>query len=331
MDIAALEAAVRASWDREALEIYADHLQAIGDPRGELVAIDLRIDPDVAVIARRTELIAEWFGADVPPGIVRYGFVDVDASGIDADRQLVGALRGPGAAFVRSVRLAGDPQRNKPALAMLAAFPHPWLTSLSINQWQEPSTPLLDAASTAQLFAQLPALVSLELVGRNILGNVAHPNVQRLRISGFDATAAATWPSLTTLDFAFHCQYATDQTDPTIDQIANLLVPSTLPQLASLDLSRNEPGHTEPRSLGGAIVTSAFFARFANHPALATVALPSLRHEPAVQTVERTLAQLPALREVSIWAPNPRLPHHPTATIREIPIDPTLPGPKRLA
>lgn len=83
MNTEELEAAVRVAWDREAIAVYADHLQAIGDLRGELVAIDLRIDEgnvDAAITARREQLIAEWFGAELPPGIVHYGFVDVRAT-----------------------------------------------------------------------------------------------------------------------------------------------------------------------------------------------------------------------------------------------------------
>jgi hypothetical protein len=78
-------------------------------------------------------------------------------------------------------------------------------------------------------------------------------------------------------------------------------------------------------------VISAFFTRFANHPILASVRLPSLPHETAVDAVEHTLATLPALREVAVYAPSKRLPVHPTATIREIPIAEAPPGPKRLA
>jgi hypothetical protein len=337
VSIAELEAAVRATWDRDAIAIYADHLQAIGDPRGELVAIDLRIDQgeaDPAVFARRAELIEEWFGAALPPGIVRYGFVDADASGMGPDSQLALALRGPGARFIRSVTLAGPHDEIGPALRELADAPRPWLTSLTLRHWQETASPLLDVTATTQLFANLPALTSLVLEGRRILAAVAHPTVDRLRVTGFDAidlTGDEVWPRLRELDFTFHCQYAAQHADPPTATISRLLAPETLPMLAVLDLSRNEPGHVEPRALGGEIVVSAFFSRFAPHPTLASVRLPSLRHEAAIAAVERALAQLPALRDVAVWAPAKRLPSHPTATIREIPIKGAAPGPKRLA
>ena len=337
VSVAELEAAVRATWDREAIAIYADHLQAIGDPRGELVAIDLRIDAGDAgpeVLARRTELIHQWFGADLPPGIVRYGFVDVDASGMGPRSQLEIALRGPGAQFIRSVTLAGPHDDLRAALDELPRERRPWLTSLTVRHWDEKEGPVCLLPATRKLFSRLPALTSLTLEGRRILSAWAHPRVERLRITGYDAidlTSAEVWPSLRELDFAFQCQYSTDHRDPGFTAISQLLRTETIPALATLDLSRNERGHLEPRSLGGGVVISAFFTRFANHPNLATARLPSLPHETAVDAVERTLATLPAVRDVAVFAPSKRMPVHPTATIREIPIVEAPPGPLRLA
>ena len=337
MSIAELEAAVRASWDREAIAIYADHLQAIGDPRGELVAIDLRIDDGDAgtdVLARRAELIEEWFGAALPPGIVRYGFVDADASGMGPDSQLAIALRGPGARFIRSVTLAGPHDELVPAVRELAKERRPWLTSLVVRHWNEMTAPMSMHPTTAMLFGNLPALTSLTLEGRRIFTAESHASLQHLRITGFDAldlTGPEVYPRVREIDFAFHCQYARMHQDPPFEKIARLLRPAAFPSLVTLDLSRNEPGHLEPRSLGGGVTISAFFTRFANHPTLASVRLPSLAHETAVDAVERTLATLPSLLEVTVWAPSKRLPKHPTATIREIPIHSVPPGPKRLA
>jgi len=38
-----LESALRAAWSAADLAVYADHLQAIGDPRGEIIALDLAL------------------------------------------------------------------------------------------------------------------------------------------------------------------------------------------------------------------------------------------------------------------------------------------------
>ena len=337
MSIAELEAAVRATWDREAIAIYADHLQAIGDPRGELVAIDLHIDrgdAGAAVLARRAELIEQWFGADLPPGIVRYGFVDVDASGMGPDSQLAIALRGPGAQFIRSVTLAGPHDELVPAVRELAREHRPWLTSLTVRHWNEMTLEMAAQPTAALLFGNLRALRSLTLEGRRIFAAESHASLERMRLTGFDAidlSGPEVWPRVREIDFAFHCQYARMHQDPPFAKIARLLRPEAFPALESLDLSRNEPGHLEPRSLGGGVVISAFFTRFANHPTLASVRLPSLASEVAVDAVERTLATLPSLREVAVYAPSKRMPVHPTATIHELPQESPFVGPKRLA
>lgn len=331
-----LEAAVRATWDREAIEIYADHLQAIGDPRGELIAIDLRIDdrgPTAELRARRAELSEQLFGAALPPGLVKFGFIDADATGMAPASQLATVLRGPGAMFVRSVALAGTTAQNRIALEQLAAEERPWLTKLVIRQWQETTALTLGNEETKKLFARLPALTTLELEGRRILGNVAHPNVRAITITGFDALAALSdptriWPRVAKIDFAFHCQFASQFADPPIELISRLFA-GGLPALEELELSRNEPGHVEPRSLGGELVIPAFALRFSHHPRLAVLALPSLRSEPAVATIERLLASLDALREVIVWGPSQRMPAS-RATVRERAPLQTTPGPKRL-
>ncbi|MFT3694993.1 MAG: hypothetical protein QM831_17785 [Kofleriaceae bacterium] len=348
-----LEAAIRATWDREAIEIYADHLQASGDPRGELVSIDLAIDDALIaagiakatpadlvrvvsanVLARREELIDEWFGEDVPAGTVRYGFVDIDASGMGPGSQLAAALRGPGGAYIRSVTLAGPHTEIQRALHALAREPRPWATALTIRMWDEdPRKPMLERPATRALFEAMPNLRSIVLEGRRILDAQVHPNVEQLKLTGFDAMPIdGVWPKLKGLDFAFHCQYAKEHIDPSIGSIALLVRPAMMPALERLDFSRNEPGHTEPRSLGGEVFMSAFFARFARHPHLASVVLPSLRNNAAaIDSVEATFGSLPSLREAVIYAPNVRLPAHRTATISELAITPATKGPLRLA
>jgi hypothetical protein len=316
MNLDELEAAVRVAWDREAIAIYADHLQTIGDPRGELVAIDLRIDEgeaDAAVTTRREQLIAEWFGADLPPGIVRYGFVDVRASGMRPDSQLTIALRGPGAKYIRSVELAGPRDELLPAIHMLVKEPRPWLTKLVIHQWQDDDTPTL----SKDFAVALPALDSLELSGRNILAFGAHPNVQRLRITGYDAHFAlldpsAIWPRVTALDFAFQCQYATAARAPSRYELDRLV--RGFPALRELDLSRNDRGSIEPHSLGGAIVLGDFLPRFAS---VEVLRLPKRQRDDA--RLQNSLDALTSLRELEIYdTPTHEMPTHDRATIRAL-------------
>jgi uncharacterized protein (TIGR02996 family) len=54
-------------WDRAALAVYADHLTAAGDPRGELIALELEVEDygtTVEIDARRRVLLVEWIGGD---------------------------------------------------------------------------------------------------------------------------------------------------------------------------------------------------------------------------------------------------------------------------
>ena len=312
MNTEELEAAVRAAWDREAIAIYADHLQAIGDPRGELVAIDLRIDEgvvDAAITARREQLIAEWFGAELPPGVVHYGFVDVRATGMRSDSQLAVALRGPGAKYVRSVELAGPDPELAPALAELVAEPRPWLTRLVVHQWQDQTAGDAQARSRDR---DAGARRRSSSVVATCSKHAAHPNVERLRVTGFGAFRAARattiWSSLTSLDVAFHCQYA--PTEPITNKRLQTLLPARcVPALRELDLSRNDRGMTEPHSLGGEVRLDDFLARYAGHTALAHVHLPRLYSADLFTT---SLEALPALRELTVydtaqkWIPRPR-------------------------
>jgi len=316
MNLDELEAAVRVAWDREAIAVYADHLQTIGDPRGELVAIDLRIDEGEAgaeITARREQLIAEWFGADLPPGIVRYGFVDVRASGMRPDSQLTIALRGPGAKYIRSVELAGPHEELLPAVRMLVKEPCPWLTKLVIHQWQDVATPTL----AKDLAVAMPALDALELSGRNILTMGAHPNVQRLRITGFDAHSAlldpsAIWPRVTALDFAFQCQYVTAARAPSRYELDRLL--RGLPALRELDLSRNDRGAIEPHSLGGTVVLGDFIPRF---DSLEVLRLPKRQRDDA--RLQNSLDALTSLRELDIYdTPTHDMPTHARAKARAL-------------
>jgi hypothetical protein len=329
MTIADLEAAVRASWDRDAIAVYADHLQAIGDPRGELVAIDLRIDDGDTrdeVLARRNELIAEWFGADLPPGIVRYGFVDVDATGAGPDSQLAIALRGPGASYVRSVAIVGPPDQLVRAHDLLVAEPRPWLTKLVIRQWDEAKTATI---TNDRIVDATPALHTLAVDGRRVFGDLVHRNVHALRVSGFDAIGGlvgdgARWAGLATLDFAFHCHLAREHADPPEPTLRTLLPAARLPALRALDLSRNEPGHLDPHTLGGAVDLLAFLDGLAIAPQLETLHVP-LRREP--DRARHVIARMVALRELVTYGPTNVAVTHPRATVSYVhrPVTPSPP------
>src|SRR5205809_526335 len=62
-----LEASLRGRPDDATLAVYADVLQAQGDPRGELIALELT-PPQMStngIEVRRGQLLAKWLGDDV--------------------------------------------------------------------------------------------------------------------------------------------------------------------------------------------------------------------------------------------------------------------------
>src|SRR5258705_9254400 len=97
----------RDRWDRGTLAVYADVLQAHGDPRGELIAIDLAIEangPTPQLDVRRRQLLFAWLGDNVAPKVRshRFGMIDLDPWKLEF------ALEQPFARYLMGLRLAGE-------------------------------------------------------------------------------------------------------------------------------------------------------------------------------------------------------------------------------
>jgi len=191
-----LEAALVACWNVDDLAVYADHLLADGDPRGELIALDLhpdRVAPEWG--ARRQAALRAWLGGDLAAraqGLVRHGFVHALDDGKGAAGALTGPLLdSPAGAFVRSFTARGPATRVRASLQRLAARPRPYLTHLRIairtGAAREPA--IGDAAAEA-LIAAAPRLVELDVSGRRVLGAFPHPALRRLRMSHHDSIVA---------------------------------------------------------------------------------------------------------------------------------------------
>jgi hypothetical protein len=254
-----LEASLRARWDRDVLAVYADELQAHGELRGELIAIDLRIEdvgPEPELVARRKELLAQWL-ATLPPGKVTHGFVDVDASGANPLEQVQAALASPAAVYIRTVLIAGPASAIGPALRHLAANPRPGLVRLVVRQWNAGRTTSIDSSATAALFDALCDLQLLELDGYNICGDASHSTLRRARISGSSAIdslrydTSFEWAGLEELDFAFGSHIGGVVQGNNLR--TSVLPRGAFPALRRLDLSRNRPGFLDPDQLGGEI------------------------------------------------------------------------------
>lgn len=187
-----LERALVTSWNLDTLAVYADHLQQRGDPRGELMALDLRPAPeDPAWRTQRQALLVAWLGETLAARaghLVQHGFLhSLREDGCHPP----GLLEGPLGALVRSCTLRGGEED----VARLASRPRPWLTALTlVNPFDAPvRAPVRDA-----LIAATPHLQELQLLGRPAFDAFMHPALRRVyreRVRG-----ARKYPTLTVPD-----------------------------------------------------------------------------------------------------------------------------------
>jgi hypothetical protein len=135
--LAELEAALAASFDRAQLAVYGDYLQSLGDPRGELIAIDLHVaehGPDERSTARKNLLVGEWLGADASWVRVEDGFLALGLSSMTFD-YLVPRFVVQHADHVRWIRIARETIRE--ALAALNELAFPWLQRLALEELRD--------------------------------------------------------------------------------------------------------------------------------------------------------------------------------------------------
>lgn len=226
--------------DTAALLVYADWLQARGDPRGELIVVQLRratAPDDAALRAREAELLrqhrARWLGelAELRPRDLdvtwRHGFVHAvrigppleahEATEIDVGVALGRLVRLPAAEMVRELAIGaiernGYPTAWTPAIAGIAAHGvPPNVAALSLrcgSYWDLAATALGDLSPAYPRLSGLRAL-SIEM-GALELGAIALPELRSLEIRTAGLTRAnlasmhgAHWPRLESLWLSF--------------------------------------------------------------------------------------------------------------------------------
>ncbi|MGE0871931.1 MAG: hypothetical protein AB7P03_25460 [Kofleriaceae bacterium] len=291
---AQLEATVRASWNRDDLAVYADHLQAEGDVRGELIALDLSAPDDRKAPSanewreRRQDLIAAWVGGPLVSEVERSlwcGFFDK----LD-ERTSTAFLTSPAGDYVRAFNLDEDPAAEQ-ALIALVSRPRPWLTRLTLRAW---SGMALAHDLLQQLVAATPNLVELELNGRLTLAGFEHPSVERLRI----------------VDLALDTLGPDGLRCPSVTELAIVVPPGAqpawyrralvtverFPAVRTLDLSRNR------NALWGDRVTPAL-AMLVHQPICAQLEqlhAPALASEEDVSLLDRALEAMPRISRVTV-------------------------------
>jgi hypothetical protein len=190
-----LEGALVACWNVDDLAVYADHLLAEGDPRGELIALDLQPDPESPEwAARRQAALRAWLGGDLAArvrGLVSHGFIHALDDGKGAAGALTAPLLdSPAGAFVRSFTARGPATRVRATIARLAARPRPHLTHLRLAVRGAARESALGDAAADALIAATPRLAELDVTGRRVLGAFPHPALRRLRMSNHDSVIA---------------------------------------------------------------------------------------------------------------------------------------------
>lgn len=317
--LAELEAMVQAAWNRGTqvafgpdpalsreemqnelralLAVYSDLLQELGDPRGELVALDLLRTPTTDDHARFAALCADWLGplAKHPNVKARYGLVGVSIT--DTDDQLLSQfLATRGAPYLSSVAIFGDVSTVRSTLATLAAEVRPWLGALRIVVPSPPlgttmATPIVPIELAAQLVEATPALYTLATGARALLREFSHPALRRLVTDSHEDIGAilgtgAPMPAVVELDLA------------TTAIGSGMLPAHHWPALRRLDLSRNDSA-----------VLRLLRACGVRHQ-LTHVRLPELRTQEARDLLAAARAEMPAL--VTLDVP-PMRPWHVAA------------------
>ena len=314
-DVARLEAELLARWSRETLAAYGAALRAAGDPRGALIELDLDDgDPD-----DKADLEAEWLGDEVAAQVsTRYGFVE-DCFDLATVLPALDRI----APYARGLSLDGEAPDVVEALAVIAEASRPWLGTLELVQLDARSVPLVDDTLAAQVITAAPHLRKLLVRGHRVIGGFPHPAVERVIADGHDAIGAllgtGVLPRVDTLDLAIHPDDEIDR-EPSLDELRALLPAHALPQLRTLDVSRNEPRDSPlvPNCLGGKTPIFEVLARCGVLPQLVQLRVPSLRTVDHREQLQAALDRMPSLRalEVARMYVKARVPlAHPHARI----------------
>ncbi|HET9627318.1 MAG TPA: TIGR02996 domain-containing protein [Kofleriaceae bacterium] len=317
--VAALEAAILADPDDPApYAVYADWLLERGDPRGELISLQLAQETGQratgrrslpAAIARHLEAHAGSLlgplAALLPnprdpltgPLTWRRGFLDrvtLDGGrGRDLGAVVDDVVRHPSGRFLRALTLRTDhlDEAHHAVDALVARAPAT-LAELDFEVRDQP----LDVTT---LWPALPNLRRLNLAARAFdLGAVRIPRAERARfattrlsVAAVRAIAAAPWPALQRLELRFGGRF--EPTSSTIEDLRGLLVRGDLPALTHLKLR-------------GCAYAGEALATLAGQPLARQLVVIDLSHghveREDLRALAGHLAGFPQLRE--LWLPS---------------------------
>lgn len=294
LDEAALAASLQAEWTAETAAVYADVLIARGDPRGELIAIDLALaaEPRAELVVRKRELIEQWIGESIAgwkwqPRNIDHGLLGGFAGATSATFEMVEQVQhlvDAVGSHIRDLSLAGSNVDLKGALSVLARVDGglPWLRKLALNR-VDGARPI-DRAIWQAVVEATPHLSELVLEGKGVLASPLHPAVRTLRIQGFAiAVGGQPFDEVTHLDFQFADPHAYGAELPAIDKLVAVVNPRAFPALRILDLSRNvAPRWNQPAQP----VALAFLAAVEQLARFERIRVPAIANDAAQALVE---------------------------------------------
>jgi len=325
-----LEEALHDAFDHEHLATYAEELQRQGDPRGELIGIDLRLDQGgdgevggEALAGRRRALLLELLGpiASAHPLVrCRYGFVDLMFALTEEMRPNTvqafdAVLGGPLGAYVRDVTFSGDGLRLRELMSMLARRPRPFLTRLALEGPHELHYVDLPRELAARAVEMMPRLATLEASGRRAMPPVELPNVRQVVSHCYDAV-----PALCSSNGGPPCFPRVERVNIRLlwtlqtMQLENLLPPAQLPSLRELDMSRC----AEPVGDGAGYDVFRYLRGIAIAPQIERLLVPKLDNVEQAANLQAAINRMPGLVELRIHGAYPLRAEplrHPTAAI----------------
>ncbi|MFT3698888.1 MAG: hypothetical protein QM831_37420 [Kofleriaceae bacterium] len=272
-----LEAALAASFDLEHLAIYADALLSVGDPRGELIQIDLH--GNAALDDRRAELERTWL-ADLPEhttAITSCGFIDVRVEHETSIQQLFSSTY---ARQIRRVTFSGWRGVVGTGLQTLSQGDVlPFLTEANFISADRSNQKLSGLGGDG--FSRItPNLRTVTTRGVITFAKFQHTAVDDLAIEGAHIVyTPSRWPHVKRMSYAFEPleEYGGGYS---IENIAKLFELFDVPALERLDLT----GNTNPN-----YDVFDFLARVTLPPSVTEIHVPRIvaEHHPSQLLVAR--------------------------------------------
>jgi hypothetical protein len=258
-----LETALQRTPDAETFAVYADALEAAGDPRGELIAIDLELArvrkaPPIALdridelTDRKRAVLRRWLGDTIGgiawhPRQFEYGLLR-DIGFTATSTQTIaeytrGVLDSPIGTYLSGVEIYGSKAEIEHVMALVAKRPLPWLRRLTIHRVADHTNRTLAHDLWEAFVAATPNLVDVSVIGPAVARSPIHPNIRTLRMIGGHSIVigAEGIPGVTTLDLAFRDPEDFSGRLRTMpDKLAAVVNRRAFPALRTLDLARNE-------------------------------------------------------------------------------------------